>query len=221
MGPCIAYACFTASAANLRQFTPTLLLKQAQPRQTARLPNILQFTSETIALAQRLFGHSAECFSHQFIVMYTITFAGITAAISELHDHGISRCLPLLEERLYLTFGCLPQRWKQRTKGEKESRSIYEARYKNNRAQRTYLTALNKNPYFFLPYLLVVSPRQVKTQAATKLLEHVNVKDCQFKLAAEAKKTLDEIADRKGFKNHPRYQTLILTFFQRKIPQGE
>src|ERR1700734_788473 len=120
--------------------------------------------------------------------MYTITFAGITAAISELHDHGISRCLPLLEERLYLAFGGLPQPWKQRTKDKKKPRSIYEERYKNNRAQRTYLTALNKNSYFFLPYLLVVSPRQVRTQDAAKLLEHENVKDCQFKLAAESKK---------------------------------
>ena len=137
----------------------------------------------------------------------------IITVCEELNKHGIipSHRHTELEARLAIAFSSAGRR--PRAQIALERKQIL-ANTRKNKARKTYLTVLDRDPHIFLPFILAISPRGCSFDVEPVLL---NIKArSPVQLNIEVKALLDDVAKTGEFIQNPHYDKLLKACF----PQG-
>ncbi|KAH2835848.1 hypothetical protein KXV85_005017 [Aspergillus fumigatus] len=116
-----------------------------------------------------------------------------------------------LEDRLVITF-TQPSGPLKRSKTRRPKKE-YKLQYENTKAHRVYVEILEDYPQLFIPFILATPPKSCETFKLGGFREKHDLSAVKVDLRPDIRRTLDNIANRKGFNQNRRYRRLICTLF--------
>lgn len=116
-----------------------------------------------------------------------------------------------LEDRLVITFTqpSGPLKWSKTHHLKKK----YKLQYKNTNVYRVYVEILEDYPQLFIPFILATPPKSCKTFKLGEFWEKHDLSAVKVDLRPDIRRTLDNIANWKGFNQNWQYRRLICTLF--------
>lgn len=125
--------------------------------------------------------------------------------------------IEVLDQRLAIAFGPASKHKPQRKRVEGQKNIDYRGPHQRKKACAVYLQVLEEDPFIFIPFILVVSPRQCETLNVVLFRQHHSRRRIHF-YSNQAWSVIRSIAAKHNFEQNQTFQSFTKSLDETKPP---